>query len=169
MPRDIQTITIPDLSAFTKTLRKSLTQHDGLPSHAALLSIVARAAGYDNYQHLKAAKPKGTAQTDSKRLDTALRVFDQGIMMRWPKQTAVQGLCLWAFWAALPARRDLTEKDINALLKSRHSFGDHALLRRSLIDHKLVQRTVDGTTYRRIEQAPPPDAAALIASVHLPS
>ncbi|MFG5382200.1 DUF2087 domain-containing protein [Yoonia sp. R2-816] len=165
MPREIQTITIPDLSTFTKALRTRLQRHDGLPTHASMLSMVAQAAGYDNFQHLKASKPTACKPTDSKRLEKALRVFDQGIMTRWPKQTAVQGLCLWAFWAALPARRDMTEKEVNALLKSRHSFGDHALLRRSLIDHRLVQRTIDGKTYRRIEQAPPEDARALIAAI----
>ena len=89
--------------------------------------------------------------------------------MRWPYHTAEQGLCLWAFWARLPARTDMVEKDVNAILQAGNSFGDHALLRRSLIDHRLVTRTKDGKTYRRIEQAPPPEAAALIMQVQRPS
>lgn len=167
MPREMQSITIQDLSVFTKTLRKDLMQRDRLPGHAAMLSLVAKAAGYDNYQHLKAVKP--TAMQDSKQLVRALRVFEDGIMIRWPKQTAVQGLCMWVFWARLPARVDLSEKDVNAVLQPGHSFGDHALLRRSLIDHKLVARTADGKTYRRIEKAPTADALALLQAVHRPS
>ncbi|MBQ2262216.1 MAG: DUF2087 domain-containing protein [Loktanella sp.] len=168
MPRDIHAITIPDLSAFTKTLRAELLRADAIPGHAAMLGLVAKAAGYTNFQHLKATAPKRRSVKPSQQLDRALRVFDGGIMTRWPKQTAVQGLCLWVFWAQLPARQDMTEKDVNAVLKSGHSFGDHALLRRSLIDHRLVTRTIDGKIYRRIEQAPPPDALALLAAVHRP-
>lgn len=166
MPRDIHAITIPDISTFTKALRNSLKQHDGVPGHTKLLTLIAKAAGYDNYQHLRAAKPGTSKATHSKQLEKALRVFDaDGIMTRWPNQTAVQGLCLWVFWARLPARTDLSEKEVNAILKAGHGFGDHALLRRSLIDHRLVTRTANGKIYRRIEQAPPPDAAALIAQV----
>ena len=170
MPRDIHSLTIQDLSSFTKSLRMTLLRHDGVPSHSSMLSMVAKAAGYDNYQHLKAQRPAPAKQVDNKRLYRAMRAFDEnGIMIRWPKQTAVQGLCLWAFWARIPARIDLTEKQINAVLKSGHSFGDHALLRRSLIDHRLVARTADGAAYTRIEQAPPPDAIALIAGLQRPS
>lgn len=168
MPRDIQTVTIADLSAFTKTLRADLLRAASIPSHAAMLGLVAKAAGYANYQHLKAA-PQAAPARPSRQLDRALRVFAGGIMKRWPQQTAVQGLCLWVFWARLPARQDLTEKDVNAVLQAGHSFGDHVLLRRSLIDHKLVTRTIDGKTYRRIEQAPPPEALVLLSAVQRPS
>ncbi|WP_322889241.1 MULTISPECIES: DUF2087 domain-containing protein [unclassified Yoonia] len=168
MPRDIHAITIADLSAFTKTLRAELLRAEAIPGHAAMLGIVAKAAGYANFQHLKAA-PKPATFKPSRQLDRALRAFDSGIMTRWPQQTAVQGLCLWVFWARLPARQDLTEKDVNAVLKAGHSFGDHVLLRRSLIDHRLVTRTIDGKTYRRIEQAPPSEALALLSAVQRPS
>lgn len=167
MPRTNHAITIADVSAFTKTLRAALLRADAIPGHAAMLGLVAQAAGYANFQHLKVAAPPPAKP--SQRLERALRVFDAGIMTRWPKQTSVQGLCLWVFWAHLPARQDMAEKDVNAALKSLHSFGDHALLRRSLVDHKLVTRTIDGKTYRRIEQAPPPEALALLAAVQRPS
>ncbi|WP_341365856.1 DUF2087 domain-containing protein [Yoonia sp. BS5-3] len=169
MPRALQPITIADLSAFTKNLRQDLQKRDDLPGHAAMLSMVAKAAGYQNYQHLRADQSPATAQTQTKQLDRALRVFEGGIMTRWPKQTSVQALCMWAFWAALPARTDLGEKDVNEILRAGHSFEDHALLRRSLIDHKLVTRTKDGKTYRRIERAPPSDAKALIKAAQRPS
>ena len=164
MPRQITSLAINDLSTFTKTLRRALQQQDTLPGHASMLSLVAKAAGFENYQHAKAAKP----DTPSLRLDKALRVFDHGIMTRWPQKTSVQFLCLWAFWSALPAKQDLSETQVNNVLKSGHSFGDHVLLRRSLIDHKLVSRTIDGKVYRRIEQAPPVAALALIKAVQRP-
>lgn len=169
MPRELQSITISDLSVFTKTLRKDLQKQDKLPGHATMLSLVAKAAGYQNYQHLRTEKPQATAAPANKQFDRALRAFEDGMMIRWPKQTSVQGLCLWAFWAKLPAREDLSETDVNAILQAGHSFGDHALLRRSLIDHKLVARTRDGKTYRRIEKPPNADALALLQAVQRPS
>jgi hypothetical protein len=169
MPRQTQQITIEDLSTFTKSLRATLLQQDDFPSHAKMLSLVAKAAGYDNYQHLKADAPTPHAAKPPRGIARALRVFESGLMTRWPKQTSVQGLCLWAFWAKLPANHDMTEAEVNAVLKAGHSFGDHALLRRSLIDHRLVTRTKDGRTYRRIEQAPSADALSVIAAVQRPT
>jgi hypothetical protein len=166
MPRDMISLTIDNLSVFTKTLRNTLKQHDILPGHATMLGLVAKAAGYDNFRHLKADGPPSSTYvpTKKKRMERAMRVFENGIMTRWPKQTSVQGLCMWVFWAALTAREDMTEKQVNALLNARHSFKDHALLRRSLVDHKMVTLALDGSNYRRIEQAPPEDAAFLIAA-----
>ena len=166
MARDIISITIDDLSMFTKSLRNTLKQHDGLPGHATMLGLVAKAAGYENYQHLKAIKPdvKTYQPVEKKRMERALRIWDNGIMTRWPKQTSVQGLCLWVFWAALPAKQDMTETEVNEVLNARHAFKDHAILRRSMVEHRMIQRTTDGSVYRRIEQAPPDDAAFLIAA-----
>jgi len=70
MPRDTIPITISDLSAFTKTLRNSLIQQDTLPGHATMLTLVSKAAGYDNFQHLKAAKPNIPPETFPKRTST---------------------------------------------------------------------------------------------------
>jgi len=162
MTRDVTSLIISDLSTFTKALRADLLGRDGIPSHATMLSAISKAAGYDNHQHLKATKQ----QTPDPQLTKALRAFDaQGIMANWPKQTGVQGLCLFVFWAQFPANTDLTEKDVNAILKAGHSFGDHPLLRRSMIDHKLLTRTVDGLVYRRIERAPQPPAMTLISDI----
>ena len=166
MARESISITIDDLSIFTKSLRNSLKQHDGIPGHATMLGLVAKAAGYDNYQHLKAVKPATApaALPQPKRMERALRIWQDGVMTRWPKQTSVQGLCLWVFWAALPAKQDMTETEVNDVLNARHAFGDHAILRRSMVEHRMLQRTTDGSVYRRIEQVPPEDAAALIAA-----
>ena len=163
MSKDVIPLYVADVSAFTKTLRKSLSDQDKLPGHAAMMALVAKAAGFQNHQHLKAAKPADDTPLDELALKRALRVFDDtGRMFRWPKWTKVQGLCLWPFWARMPAHKDLSEKDVNEILKTGLSFDDHVLLRRSLIDHKLCERTIDGRVYRRIEQRPTPEALALL-------
>ena len=165
MARESISITIDDLSIFTKSLRKVLKQHDSLPGHAAMLGLVAKAAGYDNFQHLKAAKPAAkVAATNSKAMARALRIWQAGHMTRWPKQISVQNLSMWVFWADVPSKTDLTEKQVNAILNARHSFKDPAILRRSMVEHRLLWRTTDGSVYRRIEQAPPPEALSLISA-----
>ena len=166
MPRQLIPLAINDLSAFTRTLRHALQQQETVPTHATLLGLVAKAAGYENYQHLKAQNttPPTSQATQSQGLKRALRVFENGVMTRWPKQTSVQAICMWVMWARLPAQTDLTETEVNTILMAHHSFGDHALLRRSLIDHRLVTRTNDGRIYRRIEQAPSDDGATIIAA-----
>ena len=162
MARDAIPLYISDLSGFAKTLRAELASAQTPPGHAAFLAMIARAAGQHNFQTVKAGAEKPLPDADKR----ALRVFNaQGRMTRWPKQTKIQGLCLWPAWRALPARRDLTETEVNDILRRFNTFDDHVLLRRSLIDHGLVTRTVDGRVYRRIEQAPPEEARALFRAL----
>ncbi|MBF9036141.1 DUF2087 domain-containing protein [Rhodobacterales bacterium HKCCE2091] len=165
MARDDLALYIADLPGFAKSLRGQLSEAGALPSHQAFLGLVAKAAGYRNFQALKAdlgaEAPKG-----SDRVARALRVFDgAGRMTRWPSQTAVQALCMWVVWHRLPAQVEMTEPEINGYLRDAQDFGDHVILRRSLIDHGLVSRHRDGTHYRRIEQAPPEEARALLRAV----
>lgn len=172
MARDAIAFHVNDLSAFARALRKGLTEEGKLPGHLGLLNHIARAGGFRNLQHLKArsvATPEGGAgpePVDEKRLVQALRSFDaEGRMIRWPAKTQIQGLCLWALWSHLPARRDMTEAEVNIVVDRWHTFGDRALLRRSLIDHGLARRNVDGTGWRRIEGVPPAEARALMRDV----
>ncbi len=163
MTRSPLPLVIEDLSAFAQSLRKHWPTEE--PSHAQLLSLIAKSAGYRNHQHLKAevqADPDLSKDAE-RRIQDALRVFDDtGQMLRWPKNTSVQALCMAWFWSRLPAKTDLSEPQVNDILQSAERFGDHVLLRRSLIDHKLVTRTLDGATYRRIEQSPSPEARQVI-------
>ncbi len=171
MPRDAIPLTIPDTAAFARALRDALASQPALPGHLAFLGHIARAAGWQNWQHLRASQTPAPAApveepADADRVARALRVFDdQGRMARWPNKTNLQGLCLWALWSRLPALREMTEPEVNTILKEWSTFGDHVLLRRSLIDHKLATRTPDGRSYRRTERRPPADARALLAGL----
>lgn len=168
-----------DISALAKSLREQLAGRTTPPGHVELLNMLARAAGHRNYQQLRAAalgQPAPTAAepdtllapapepVDTRRVEQALRHFDAlGLLLRWPARTPLQQLCLEALWAAIPAGRSLDELAINALLRTRHSFGDPALLRRALWAAGLLWRTRDGRDYRRIEREPTPEGRALIA------
>lgn len=163
MSRSPLPLVIEDVSTFAIALRKSWPADP--PGQAQALTLIARAAGYRNHQHLRADTPPDGApdKAAQKRIADALRVFDaSGIMQRWPKKTSVQRLCLLWFWSRLPARRDLSEAEVNAVLQAGEAFGDHVLLRRSLIDGRLVQRTTDGRVYRRREAAPTPEERQVI-------
>lgn len=174
MPRTSVCLTIDDISAFSRHLRTDLQRFPGVPTHLGLMNMLARAAGHANFQHLKATAAvhgapapasvaPAPAAPDSRMVALASRCFDAtGRMVRWPAKTSVQGLCLWVFWARMPARRDLSERTVNAALEDWHGFGDRALLRRSLIDHGLFSRTEDGRVYRRIEATPSATAQVLI-------
>ncbi len=172
MTREAIPLTLNDTAGFARSLRAALCAEAELPGHLGFLNHVARAAGFRNFQHLRAAV-SGTPSAptvDEKRLAQALRCFDiGGRMMRWPGKTSLQGLCLWAIWAQLPARQSLPEGDVNAVIDRWHGFGDRALVRRSLIDHGLATRGRDGRDYRRTEKAPPPEALALIRALARPA
>ncbi len=174
MSKDVHTLTIPDISALAKTLRRELAAKDAQPSHVELLNIIARGAGFRNFQHLKASQsaavrleaPPVAAEpepVDHRKIEQVLRCFDaRGIMSRWPKKTSQQKLALWWCWAQIPARCELPEREVNEILKRFNAFGDHVLIRRELIDWGMVSRSADCRIYRRIETRPPAEAATLI-------
>lgn len=164
---------VDDLSTFAKSLRSALGAHDGLPSHVELLNMLAKSAGFANFQHLrsdaetadrlKAALEPGP-RADLGQVEKAARYFDAaGVLMSWPARYQHQTLCLWVFWSRLPRGAVFTERQISAELKPWHAFGDHALIRRAMIDGRMLTRTIDGREYRRIEQEPPAELAPLLA------
>ena len=158
MSRPQTPLVIADLSAFATALRQNWP--DTKPGQSQTLTLIAKAAGYRNHQQLKAATPDDPPpdKLAAKRVSDALRAFDNaGLMTRWPQKTSLQRLCLMWFWARLPGRKDLTEQQVNQVLKAGETFGDHVLLRRSLIDHGLMKRAIDGRIYRKIEQRPTPE------------
>ncbi|MEM9602774.1 MAG: DUF2087 domain-containing protein [Pseudomonadota bacterium] len=163
---------VDDLSAFTRALSRQLG--DASPAHLTLLNMVARSAGFQNAQHMRAATtatrrpnpPLDSPPTDVRAVERSLRQFDaEGRLQQWPTRRAVQTLALWGLWAVLPAATELSEKDINRVLEGEHLFGDPATLRRTLIACGLLTRETDGSRYRRVEQAPSAEARAVMRSL----
>lgn len=161
-----------DVSAFARALGRELEASDSKPGHVQLLNMLSRSAGYQNFQHFRAQaeaqgrlerEPEPADPVDHVLVERLARCFDgAGRLVRWPSKTSHQHLCLWALWARIPAEQVFTEPQINGLLKAVHTFADHALLRRELINYQMVARTQDCRDYRRIEQRPPAVAIALI-------
>ena len=175
MSRTSIPFTTGDVSALARSLRKQLSGHEGAPGHVEMLNMLARAAGYRNFQSLRAQMAaeerleRAQAETkpvDFVRVEAAARHFDpMGRMATWPVKASLQEVCLWVLWSRLPAREAMTEMRLNQVIRSSHLFGDHALLRRELCDRGLVSRTENGREYRRVEREPSPEGLALIRRI----
>lgn len=158
-----------DISAVARALRLGIEAKGAKLGHVQILNILARAAGFKNYQHFRAdaqartESPPAPAAVDQAQVQRVARSFDSGgRLQRWPSKASHQTLCLWVLWSRLEAGETYTERQISGLLNKHHLFKDHALLRRELCDQGLVSRTADGSQYRRVERRPSPVALALI-------
>ncbi len=74
----------------------------------------------------------------------------------------MQQLCLWKLWSFFPCGEEMAEGQVNDLLRTHHTFGDHVLIRREMVNMGLLSRTPDCRIYRRVERRPPEDALALL-------
>ncbi|MFV3131760.1 DUF2087 domain-containing protein [Niveispirillum sp. KHB5.9] len=175
MSREHLSFQVADISALAKSLKSQLETHEGPAGHVSLLNMLARGAGFRNFQHYRAQAtaldrlenpppaPAPVPEVDLGRVRRLLRHFDEaGRLIRWPNKFNEQATCLWVLWSRLPARESMTEQGISRRLDVMHSFRDFALLRREMVEQGLVSRTPDCRDYRRIERQPPPDALALL-------
>ena len=185
MPRSPLSVVVPDASLFAKALGQSLkTRHAAgqpPPGHVELLNLVARALGHRNLQSLQAAaravplpdpvlaaedRPPPARLTDNAR--KALGQFDsRGRLLRWPVKYSVQVLAMWVLWTLFDGRRVYTEAEVNQILKAANAFGDHATLRRELINHRLMTRKSDCSEYRKLPARPDAEARALLQAWRL--
>jgi len=187
MSRTVLSYHVADITALAKSLRGQLAEQPTPPGHLTLLNMLARAAGFRNFQHFRAvglpeafqagasaASAPGAAAPaepvapalDQRALNRMARYFDpQGRLLRWPGKFSHRLPCLWVLWAGLPAKQVFDEYGITRWLDAQSAFGDPALLRRELCDQGLMSRTRDGREYRRVEQRPSPEGLALIKAV----
>ena len=111
--------------------------------------------------NLEAAAPRL-----SERAAKTLKCFDfSGRLTRWPPKLSQQRLALWVLWTRFDARRVYTEAEVNQVLKAWHVYGDHATLRRELINHRLMTRKSDCSEYRKTPQWPDDEAQGLLRAL----
>jgi hypothetical protein len=122
--REMVPLLAADVSTFCKNLRLQLAgAGHAAPSHVALLNMLARSAGYRNYQMLRAqppgVAPSAPAAVERRRGDQPaarfhraaadrrlLACFDtQGRLMRWPNKYAAQQIAIWAIWVTAARAR----------------------------------------------------------------
>ncbi|MFM7403533.1 MAG: DUF2087 domain-containing protein [Erythrobacter sp.] len=177
MPRTYISYEVADVSAAARSLRQQLRSLDRLPSHVELLNMLARAASFRNFQQLRAQTLDRRASRsvaanppppDLSLVAKAARYFDpNGRLTQWPAKDSIARLCLWVIWARLPIGIVMSDRTISDLLKEMNTFGDHALLRRALVDYQMVERTPACQSYRRIERTPPALLAPLLQTIGL--
>ena len=167
---------IQDISALARRLASESKNTDQSPhSHVEWLNILAKSAGFRNFQHFRAdhaaaerlSKPQvKTDDVDHRLLEQAIRHLDsQGRLVRWPAKFSHRNLCLWWLWALIPSRTCLTEPQVNSYLKAACLFEDYVTIRRALIDANLLVRTTDGSSYQRREQPPTSTVSAFIRQI----
>ena len=66
-------------------------------------------------------------------------------------------------WSQLPGEGQLSELDVNAMLRTWHDYEDYVLIRRELVELDLLRRTPDGRIYRRVTHPMPPEVEVLAA------
>ncbi|GAA5786986.1 DUF2087 domain-containing protein [Chitiniphilus shinanonensis] len=164
-----------DISALSRSLVSQLSQLDHLPGHVEMLNLLAGAVGFRNFQHWRAARQAAdalaapaplTPEIDYALVRRLLRYFDaQGRLQAWPTKHSHRAPCLWVVWSHLPPRQAMSEREVNDAIRAVETLGDHLLLRRQMVDDGMLTRTADGAVYRRVEQAPPPLARALLAAL----
>ena len=76
---------------------------------------------------------------------------DAGQVTIWPKKHADKQLVLEYLVNKFTYGKIYTEKEINDILNDWHTFQDWPLLRRSLIDSRLMVRDLNGYAYRRTQ------------------
>jgi hypothetical protein len=171
MPRTVLPLYASDISAFARSLSQQIAAKERTPTHLELLNMLARSAGYRNFQHFRVQmQAQGRVNSaelkpeiDFEKLKHLARYFDaRGLLNQWPGKQSYREMCLWVLWSRLKAGQMLSEEQINRQLRASHIFGDPALLRRELYDMGLVSRTADCREYRRIERRPPDEARELI-------
>ena len=177
---------VADISALAKSLRAAFEGVETTPTQVQMLNWLARAAGHQNYQSLRASASSGrvpqvssgavgaanaiaeTAKSAAIKApkserDTvlsahaakALTQFDtDGKLTRWPHKFAVQRIAMWGLWIRFDAKRWYTEKEVNSVVNAWHLFGDHATLRRELINMDLLARKPDCSVYWKCPQVP---------------
>lgn len=72
---------------------------------------------------------------------------DGGRGSRWPRKRQDQLLLLGYLGSKLDDSHRYSEREINQVLNAWHTFGDPALLRRSMIEEGMLTRTPSGSFY----------------------
>lgn len=178
MPRQTVPLHADDISTFAKALGRQLAdaheEHPRPPGHAELLNMLARAAGFRNFQSLRVRPRQQAAASSEPAPDPelsetavkALRQFDDwGRLTRWPIKFSVQRLMLWGLWLRFDTRRKYTEREVNDILNAWHLFGDHCTLRRELVNMRLLERKSDGSEYRKVAARPDTETMALLRAL----
>ena len=77
-----------------------------------------------------------------------------GKLTAFPAKRKMKLYALLYLAQKIPADTDFTEREINDILLTWHTFADPATLRRELYDYHFLDRSRDGKVYRLAEKQP---------------
>lgn len=80
---------------------------------------------------------------------------DKGRIKIWPAKIERKKEVLEYLSTKFDYAKFYTEKEVNSIIDNWHTFNDYFLLRRGLVDHKLLSRTRNGAQYWREGQFTP--------------
>jgi len=157
---------IDDLSQYSKTLSK-LWPADK-PSHLELLNLLAKSAGFKNYQHLKDGHTETASKPLGPHVKRWLRLFNSDQQaLRWPSKQQDRLAIVWTIAHRLPTFSGWTEKEVNNAIMPLIQFQDHVAIRRELIELGILGRTNDGRKYWRASFEAPEIFHGLLAELKL--
>lgn len=84
-----------------------------------------------------------------------------GKLTAFPAKRKMKVYCLFYLAGKFEAGREYTEREVNELLLSWHTFADPATLRRELYDYGFLDRSRDGKVYCLAEKQPIPEELGL--------
>lgn len=70
-----------------------------------------------------------------------------GILTRWPKNPTERTEVLTWLLEKFESDKQYTEMEVNAIIKKWHTFNDHPMLRRELVNLSMLDRSPDGKAY----------------------
>lgn len=73
---------------------------------------------------------------------------DNGLVTVWPKKHANKALIIEYLTTKFEQNAVYSEREVNDILKSWHTFQDWPLLRRELVDRGYLSRDREGYAYR---------------------
>ena len=72
---------------------------------------------------------------------------ENGRLKQYPKKRGLKMLALAYIASKFELGKEYSEEEVNAVIKSWHTFGDWALLRRDLYNNHFFDRLEDGSMY----------------------
>lgn len=79
-------------------------------------------------------------------------IDSNGRIKNWPSKHELKQQVAEYIANKFEYNRFYTEKEVNNLIDQYHTFGDYFLIRRELIERKLLKRTNDGAKYWRDDE-----------------
>jgi hypothetical protein len=121
-----------------QSARKKAAKSAGLAAAQSVLSFTAHSLKKESLMSRKKPQELHHLLDEHQRLK------------RWPSRRALRLAALAYLASKLRDDQTYTEAAINSLLRHWCAFDDPALLRRELFDWRFVDRTRDGSAYRRL-------------------